>query len=310
MIVTVTLNPALDKSILVDRIRVGDTNRIIQVETDAGGKGINVSRVLKALGSETVAMGFVGGTTGRFIEHVLNQEGVPTDFVRVAGETRTNLDIQEQSGAPPTALNECGPTIRAEELDELRAKLRKVLIGAKMVVLGGSLPPGVPPGIYAELIQLARERGVRAVLDADGESLKLGLAAKPFMIKPNAAEAARLLGQEVASPEDAVEAAKVLVGRGIGLVVISMGSKGAVAVTAEESWLAAPPEVKAISTIGSGDSMIAGITHTLGEQGSLAEALRWGSAAGAATAMTSGKEIASRAGIVALLDQVRLSQPA
>lgn len=308
MISTVTLNPAFDKSIYIDKLIPNDTNRIIKVETDAGGKGINASRVLKELGSETVALGFLGGDTGRFIEQVLISNGIQTDFVHIDSPTRTVIGVQEASGAPPTTFNEPGAPVTEDEFDELSAKVRRTARKSTMMAFGGSLPPGAPVDTYRKLVTLARNAGTRVILDSDGEPMRLGIEARPYMIKPNRAEVERLIGVKIESLDDAVKALRMFEQFDIETVVISMGSQGAVACSQEGVWHAIPPEVKVVSTIGAGDSMVAGIAHILSKGGSLEEALRWGSAAGAATAMTSGAEISGRPQILALIDKVHVTR--
>lgn len=308
MIATITLNPALDRSIYVSSLQPNDANRVARTEIDAGGKGINASRVLKELGSETVALGFLGGNTGRYIDHVLRNEGIDTDFVRLDVETRTNICIQESSGAPPTVLDEPGPTLTSLDLDELYTKVRKVAHKSSMVAFGGSLPPGAPKDIYKTLVEIVASEGAKAILDSDGEPMVLGLQASPFMIKPNKDEVRRLVGIEIKTTADALQAAKHLAENGVKLVVISLGSQGAVALYEGEAVHAIPPEVKAVSTIGSGDSMVAGITHVINRGGTLEDALRWGTAAGAATAMTDGTGICKRHEVAALLAGIGINR--
>lgn len=304
MIATVTLNPAWDKTIYVDTLLCHDANRIVKTEQDAGGKGINASRVLKELGSETVALGFLGGHTGSFIEHVLQNEGVPTDFVRIAGHTRTNICIQSEDGSPPTMLNEPGPPASKDAVRKLKEKVKEVAAKSYAVIFGGSIVPGVEKDIYHELIHVVDSEGALAILDADGAPLIEGCAATPYMIKPNIDEAGRLVGTKLQTEAEVVAAARKLCDRGVRLVVISMGKNGAIAATADECWRALPPKVEVVSTIGSGDSMVAGILHILAKDGPLEQALQLGSAAGAATAMTNGAEIGKRDNILKLLDQV------
>lgn len=308
MISTVTLNPALDKSIYIDRLRPNDANRINKIEIDAGGKGVNASRVLKELGSRTMALGFLGGQTGRFIEQVLSNEGVPGDFVRIERETRTNISVQESTGAPPTVFNEPGATVTEDEIAELFAKVRKVARKSSIVIFGGSLPPGVPTDLYKTLIGVVNEAGAKSVLDSDGEPMRQGLEARPFMIKPNRDEIRRLLGVEIRSPKDGIPALETLQEKGVEVVVISFGADGAIAGSGDGIWLAVPPKIKVVSTIGSGDSMVAGITHILSQGGSLDEALRWGTAAGAATAMTDGTAIGRHEQVLSLLDKVTIQR--
>ena len=308
MIATVTLNPALDKMIYVESLLRHDANRTINIESDAGGKGINASRVLKELESETVALGFIGGSSGSFIEHVLENEGVPTDFVRVAGPTRTNIAVQEADGSPPTMFNEPGPAIGKDAMKKLTDKLKDVAGRSYAVIFGGSICAGAPKDIYHEMIHMVDAAGALAILDADGAPLIEGCAAMPYMIKPNIDEAGRLVGAKLQSEAEVVRAARALCDRGVRLVVISMGKSGAIATNCTECWRATPPRVQVVSTIGSGDSMVAGIIHTLEKGGSLEDAMRLGSAAGAATAMTNGAEIGRRKNILALLDQVKVER--
>jgi 1-phosphofructokinase family hexose kinase len=216
--------------------------------------------------------------------------------------------VQETSGLPPTMLNEPGPPISDEELGLLVGKVEDIAPRSQIVVFGGSIPTGVPADIYRKLVRIVREAGARAILDSDGEPMRLGLAAVPFMIKPNRDEVRRLLGLEIKSLNDSARAVGLFRNMGVEIAVISMGSDGAVAGSSEGAWHAIPPKVRPVSTIGSGDSMIAGIAHVLCGGGSFDEALRWGTAAGAATAMTNGAEICRRGQVVELLDRVKLSR--
>jgi 1-phosphofructokinase family hexose kinase len=308
MIATVTLNPAFDRTVYVKGLMPGDTNRILRTELDAGGKGVNASRMLAELGTKTVALGFVGGRAGRFIQHVLSEEGIDTDFVRTEAETRTNIDIEDHAGNPPTTLNERGGPITAEELDRLRDRIRLWARKSEMIILGGSIPQGIEPTVYAELVEIIQSEGSRAVLDADNEPLIYGIGARPMMIKPNIAEASRLVGAELDGPCDAARAARELVGRGVELVVVSMGKRGAVAANASECWYVVPPKVQAQSSVGSGDSMVAGITSAIASRKPLVEALALGAAAGAATAMSSGAEMGKREDINRLLPNVTMER--
>ena len=307
MIPSVSLNPALDKTIYVERLATGDTNRIRHIETDAGGKGLNVSRILRALGSVTVCLGFVGGEAGNYIENRLWNEGVPTDFVPIHEPTRTNINVQNAVGDPPTLLHERGPSVTHEEAERFLATFRRRLPRSRYIAMGGTLPRGLPEDFYASLIREARSHGVKCVLDVDAPSMAHGLATKPFMIKPNQTETERLLGRAVTSHAEMPGAARELRNRyEVELVVISMGKMGALAVNERESVYARPPDVQVISTVGCGDSMIAGILHVLDRDGPLDEAMRYGSAAGAATAMTNGAEIGCRTDILSLLDKVHI----
>ncbi|MGQ9880721.1 MAG: 1-phosphofructokinase [Armatimonadota bacterium] len=307
MTLTVTLNPSVDRLIYVTQLVAHDTNRVLKVEEDVGGKGVNVARVLKRLEVPVTATGFLGGRMGRYIQRELQeQEGIPCDFVWVQGDTRVNLAIQEEDGSPPTCLNERGPHISEESLQTLLAKVDQLSRGAQFVALGGSLPPGVPADVYATLAHIARQNGAKVVLDADGEPLLHGLEASPFLIKPNETEAERLLGHAIDTLDDAARAALELHNRGIAVVIVSIGEKGAALASSNGCWVAIPPKVKAISTIGSGDSMIAGFLSVLYRQGAIDEAIRWGTSAGTATAMTDGSDIGTAEQIHALLPRVEV----
>ncbi|MBX3118500.1 MAG: 1-phosphofructokinase [Fimbriimonadaceae bacterium] len=308
MILTVTLNPSIDRTVFVDALQVGDTNRVGRSETDAGGKGLNLSRVAAELGGHTVALGFLGGGPGAYIRCVLNDQGVEYDFVEIAGETRMNVSIEEGNGSPPTTLNERGPEITSQHWDELLQKCTLWAPKAAWACMGGSIPPGLGKDAYRTLGGLLKEAGCKLALDADGEAMKLGLEAGPQFIKPNAHEAERLLGRPMDSVEACVDGAKELHGRGIDFVVISRGADGAVLACSEGVFVAESPKVKAVSTIGSGDSLVAGFLWGLESGKSVEEAFRWGVACGAATATTSGAEIARKPVILELEPRVTISR--
>lgn len=307
MILTVTLNPSVDRLIYIKQLVPHDTNRILRIEEDVGGKGVNVARVLRRLGVPVVATGFLGGRAGRYVQRELSEiDGVQCDFVWVPDETRTNLAIQEEDGSPPTTLNERGPQISPKALESLLQIVEGYARQVRFVALGGSLPPGVPADIYATLGAIASRHGAKVVLDADGEPLVQGLKASPYLIKPNENEAERLLGRAIDTLDDAATAARELHEGGVPTVIVSIGEKGAAVACAEGCWVAIPPKVRTVSTIGSGDSMIAGVLSVLVRDGTVEEAIGWGTAAGAATAMTDGSDIGTAEQIRALLREVKV----
>ncbi len=309
MILSVTLNPAVDHVLFLDKIKVGDTNRVARVERDAGGKGVNVSRVVAELGGESLASGFLGGGPGAYVRAVLERQGVAHDFVEVAGETRTNFTVEEDDvDAPPTTFNERGPTIRPDEMDALLATCRELASRARWACIGGSVPPGLPPDVFLTLGRLFADAGCRVCLDADAEPLARGISCRPHFIKPNHKECSRLLGVPVEDHEAAAEAARGLldqVAEG-GFVVVSLGAEGAVLACAEGVYRGHSPPVEPRSTVGSGDSLIGGLLWALGEGHPLPEAFRWGLAAGAATATTDGSEIARQPVVHHLLPEARV----
>ncbi|MBL8087284.1 MAG: 1-phosphofructokinase family hexose kinase [Chthonomonas sp.] len=302
MILTLTLNPSVDRTLFIDTLKPGDTNRVRKVETDAGGKGINLSRVATEMGGRTTALGLVGGPHGACIHHVLHDEGVPNAFTPIAFDTRININIESDSGEPPTTFNAPGPEVSPDEWEALLLALRGHLGGATWVAMGGSLPPGVPVDAYRILGEIVSSSGKPWLLDADGDPMKLGMESGPTMVKPNSHEAARLLGHPVESDADAIGAAREL-HRRLGpasVAIISRGARGAVLACVEGTFLGRSPQVVARSTVGSGDSLLAGILTKRDAGAPWADALQWGLAAGAATATTGGAEIA-RMNVIELL---------
>ncbi len=302
MILCVTLNPSVDRTLFVEKLVVGDTNRVIRTEIDAGGKGVNLARVYSELSGEAIAIGFLAGSNGKFIEHVLNLQNVKHEFTYVQGETRTNISIEENSGHPPTTLNEKGPNVSSDDWLKFLETYSKFIEKCQFVTLGGSLPQGVNKNAFAELME--RFPGKRFVVDADGEIMQFALQKIPFMIKPNADEAARLVGFEIATLDDAIKACKTLRVKSDN-VLLSMGKDGAILSWEDRLWMGIPPTVHSVSTIGSGDSLLAGFLFGL-ETGEIEEAFRLGIACGAATAMTNGSEIGRKGTIDSLLSQVKV----
>ena len=304
MIVTVTLNPAVDETLTVQHLQLGETNRIHETDIDPGGKGLNVGRVVKRLGRPTVVIALVGGETGQFIRNRLERENVETDLVEIEEPTRVNISVLDESTGIQTNLHQDGPAIGPADLHAVEAKIEEWMPEAVLAVLGGSLPPGAPADTYARLIEWLRENDVRTILDTSGAALIEGVKARPYMIKPNLREARELLGRTFETDNDVLQAGRELVGRGIGAAVVSMGRRGAIAVSREGAWKAIPPEVAIESTIGAGDSMVAGLAIGVYEHSSLAEGLALGTAAAAATIMTPGTELCRASDVQALLPRV------
>jgi 1-phosphofructokinase family hexose kinase len=307
MITTVTLNPALDKTIFITKLAPNDTNRVVNVETDAGGKGINCCRMLAQLGVETSALAFLGGDTGDFIRMVLDKAGIAFEFVPTERPTRTCIAVEESTNVPATTFNERGGPIDHKELVAMFEKVKDVSRRSKYMVFGGSVPTGVNQDVYKVLIEIAQAGGAKTMLDADGEALVEGLKARPFMIKPNRAEAERLLGVQFKSMADVARGALSLAERGIELVVISLGKQGSISCYDNVIYYTAPPAIKAVSTIGSGDSLIAGVLWALEDGKDIQDALKAGCAAGAATAMSSGTDIGSREDVDKLISEVKVT---
>lgn len=313
MILSVTLNAAVDHLLIINGLKVHDTNRIKDIQTDAGGKGINLSRVCVDLGTPSIATGFLGGTTGMFIRQVLVSQGVQDEFIEITNETRTNFNVESGDG-PPTTFNSKGKEVSSEEWDQLVKKFTNLCKQAQWVAFGGSLPTGIPTDAFRTLGKIAKDQGCKVALDADGESMKLGLEIGPDLIKPNVREAERLLGLELVDKEDSLISAVeqlanklISLGTSSPLVIISRGKKGAIFWAEKHTYRGESPLVESVSTIGSGDSMIAGILYALHEQKPIEECLKYGLAAGAATATTDGTEIGRAQVVHKLLPQAKVS---
>jgi 1-phosphofructokinase family hexose kinase len=294
MIITVTPNPVLDHTLTVPEIVFDTVTRATAVRDDWGGKGFNVSRVLLALGVESTALGFVGGATGQRLTAGLASLGLPTDFVTIAGETRTNVVITEADSERYVKVNEVGPTVQPAEITQFMEKVRQRAAPGDTWALCGSLPPGVPDDFYAQLIQILEPRGVCVLLDTSGAALRLGCEARPFLVKPNADEAAVFAGHPVDTRDAALHAARAFLKHGITQVALSLGATGLLLATREAAVFAIPPDVPVKNVTGAGDALLAGLAYALKHDLSLAEQARWGVAAGTASAMHEGVGVVTR----------------
>ena len=305
MIYTVTLNPALDKTVEIPEFALDRVNRIVSVRTDPGGKGINVSKVIQKLGSRSIAVGILGGTTGKAISTALDTMGIESDFSFAEGETRINLKVVDPVKHTNTDLNEPGLTVSDKLLGELLQKLISRLEPGDLVMLSGSLPKGAPEDTYYVWGKACREAGAKVFLDADGELLKEGMRAAPYLIKPNHQELSALLGKELKGPEELESAARALMKEyGIAKTVVSMGSRGALYVTEKETVYAEGLRVPVGSTVGAGDSVVAALAVAEEVGKSLEETVRLSTATGAANVMCSGTQAAEYEAIEALMPQV------
>lgn len=301
---TVTLNPGLDRTLTVPAIRFDDVLRASQSRLDWGGKGFNVSRTLQVLGVESVAMGFLGGFTGQMMEQGLQSLDIGTDFVHIQEETRTNTVVIEAGRRRYVKVNEAGPHIPPAALDALLRRVEQAAQPGDLWALCGSLPPGVPVDCYGDLIRRVQAVGARALLDTSGPALAAGLAARPFLIKPNAAEAAELLARPVASLEEQTQAVDALLAQGVALVALSLGADGLLLAEAGRTVVARPPQVVAQNPAGAGDALLAGLVWGLLQGADLVELARLGVAAGTAAAMHQGVATGTRHAVEELRSQV------
>lgn len=308
MIATVTLNPSLDRTVTVEDLIIEEANRWTSFREDPGGKGINVSRVVHELGGETIAYGFIGGAAGETLKRLLRKQGVPFDFTPIKGEIRSNFIITNLKTNRQTRIDAPGPRISREELTELVDTLRNMKKRPDFLVFAGSVPPGIPDDIYYRLIVGAKNYGINTVLDSDKQWLREGIKAKPDIIKPNVHEAEELLGTELKDEAAIVKAARTLVDQGIGIVAISRGKHGMIVATIEKVLKITAPRVRVSSTVGAGDSALAGLVLRLSQGYSLEEACRWAVAAGTAATLTPGTELCRRQDVEKLLPKVTVER--
>ena len=306
MIYTITLNPALDRTLWIQKVRDDVSNRILEEKSFAGGKSVDVSKVLKNLGVDNIALGFVGGFAGRELEGRLLNEGIETDFVRVSGETRTNIIIHETDTGKQLAFNARGPEIKPDELMQFIEQLEKLPCG-DVVAIGGSIPLGVSPEIYRKIISLVKKCQAKVVLDVDGEALRQGIKAHPNVIKPNIHELSELAGRELKGLDDVVTAARSINQQGVEIVLVSMGAKGILLVSDGQQYLAVPPNVNVESTIGAGDSSVAGFIFGLVQGKDLKQCLIYAVAAGTATTLRQGTALCQKDDFERIVPQVVLT---
>lgn len=306
MIYTITLNPALDRTMWIQRVRDDVSNRILEEKSFAGGKSVDVSKVLKNLNVDNIALGFVGGFAGRELEGRLLNEGIQTEFIHVSGDTRTNIIIHEMDTKKQLAFNARGPEIRASELMEFIELLER-LPCSDLVAIGGSLPRGVTPEIYRKIIAIVKKCQSTVVLDVDGEALRAGILAQPDVIKPNIHELSELVGRDLKGLDEICAAAREINQQGVKIVLVSMGGKGILLVSKGQEYLAVPPYVDVQSTIGAGDSSVAGFISGLIQGKDLKECLVYAAAAGTATTLYQGTALCQKDDFERLVPQVKLT---
>ncbi|MBI5962479.1 MAG: 1-phosphofructokinase [Chloroflexi bacterium] len=308
MIYTLTLNPAVDRELTVPAMEFDSVLRASESRVDFGGKGFNVSRLLKGMEEASTAVGFLGGNAGELLQNGLKNLGIGTDFVWVSDETRTNVSIVTQTHDHYIKVNEKGPLVDSAKQKELLDKIDSLAKRGDWWVLAGSVPPGVADDFYARIVNVLNSHEANAILDTTGEALRLGCAEKPYLIKPNAEEVHAMTGLPVGATAEIAAAAAELRKMGAQNVVISMGKAGAFMQSAEETWLTHSPKIVEKNPIGAGDSMVGGLVWALTHGIALRESLGWGVASGAATASLSGTEVGSRPLIEELFRQVRFEK--
>ncbi|MDX6608702.1 MAG: 1-phosphofructokinase [Solirubrobacterales bacterium] len=309
MILTVTLNAAIDRTVAVPNFRLGHRHRAVESRTVAGGKGINVARALKLLGRPTIATGFAGGPTGNRLLEQLRIEAVLTDFTRIAAETRINLAVIDPTSGEQTEINERGPAVSPEEVQAFVTRLGYLADGAKLCVLAGTLPPGAGDDLYARLVKDLTERGVPVVLDAEGAAMLAGLRAGASIVTPNEREAEELVGQEFADRDDLVQGLAELVRLGATEAAITRpdGCVAAIGEGAERRFLEVRTEpLDPVSTVGSGDAFLAGYVAARYDGRPADECLAYGVACGAESTQHFGAGSVDRNQVERLLGEVHV----
>jgi len=309
MILTVTLNAAIDRTVAVPNFRLGHRHRAVESRTVAGGKGINVARALKLLGRPVIATGFAGGPTGNRLLEQLRKEAVLTDFTRIAAETRINLAVIDPTSGEQTEINERGPAVSPEEVEAFVQRVGYLADGAKLCVLAGTLPPGAGDDLYARLVKDLSERGLPVVLDAEGSAMLAGLRAGASVVTPNEREAEELVGQEFADRDDLIQGLSELVRLGAGEAAITRPD-GCVAVIGNGSgqrFLEVRTEpLDPVSTVGSGDAFLAGYVAARYDGREADECLAYGVACGAESTQHFGAGTVDRNQVERLLGEVHV----
>ena len=290
MIITVTLNPAIDKTIEIDDFKINNVNRITSTRVDVGGKGINVSKVIKELQYKSLALGFVGGNSGNQIRDYLKDSNINNDFLYIRGETRTNIKIFDKVNNTHTDINENGPSVTIENINDIKQKIMEYCDQKSLVILSGSIPSGADSNIYGEIINDIKSKGGRVILDADGDMLMEGIKAGPYIVKPNVEELEKAFGIRIDNEDKIIETAKKILEYGVSFVVISQGSEGSLVISRDKIAKVVGLKVEVKSTVGAGDSMVAAMAVGTENNFSFEETMRLACATSAANVMTEGTQ--------------------
>lgn len=307
MITTITLNPAVDKTCMLPELLPGQINRMKDVKNIAGGKGINVTKILRQYGYPVRALGFLGGYNGRFIEDYLVKRGVDCKFTPVNGETRCNTNVISEGGCV-TELLEPGPFISKDELQAFLFTYEEALADSEIIVISGSIPEGVPVTVYGELIQMAHKKGKHVCLDSNKDSLREGIVSQPFMIKPNVKELEDLLHKKMKNRDMIITEINSFLKKGISHVLVSMGAEGLLYGTEGKLLYAKAPEVNALNTVACGDCVVASFVMSLLEKEEKEECLKRAVAISAANATTMESAVIPKAMAKALYENVQIEK--
>ena len=308
MILTVTLNAAIDKRYVVENYQVGEVNRVKECAYVAGGKGLNVSKTAAIAGAEVLATGFVGGHAGAYITEAVEKQGVATDFIQVKGESRSCINIYDTVNKTQTEFLEPGVVVSEEEQRAFYLKFDQLLAKCDVVAMSGSVPKGIRTDMYPKLVAMAKAAGKKIIVDTSGALLEETVKAKPNMVKPNIDEIRLLTGKQILGREELIEAGIELQKSGIERVVISLGADGSLMFVDEGVYQAVVPKIDAVNTVGCGDCMTAGFAISFEQGMSPEEALRFASATSAASAMREETGYFETEDMKALFDQIEIKK--
>lgn len=297
-----TFNPAIDYVLEVKDLRLGKVNRSTRSYKYPGGKGINISRVLKNLSVENIALGFIGGFTGAFIEEYLKDLEVRTNFIPLKEDTRINVKIK---GIEETDINDQGPQITEEDLRKFFKKLED-LKEEDFLILSGNIQSSLPRDTYSKIQDKCRDKNIKIIVDTTGEALMSTLKYNPFLIKPNQYELGEIFGVEIKEEREVIQYSKKLLKKGTENVLTSLGSKGAILISKDGLWKASAPEGSVKNSVGAGDSMVAGFVSSYSKNKDIEEAFKWAVAAGSATAFS--WDLCTKEKVMELLPKVRIEK--
>lgn len=285
MILTVTLNVAIDKRYVVDDFKVDEVNRVLECDYTPGGKGINVSKAAKIAGADVTATGFIAGYAGAYVENELRKRDIKCEFVSVLGESRSCINIFDATNGTQTEFLEPGVKLTRDHELELLEKFEDLVKEHDIITMSGSAPTGTSDDIYNELIAIVKKHNKKVILDTSGQRLIDGIKANPTLIKPNIDEIQMLVGREIKDQDDLIEIGKSIQAKGIEIVVISLGKDGSMIISDEGIYRAIPPKIESVNTVGCGDTMIAGFALGLKDNMKLVDTIRLATAISAASAL-------------------------
>ncbi len=307
-IITVTLNPAIDLTCSIPEFKTGAVNRVSGSRTDAGGKGVNIARLLRVFDLPVIATGFLGQDNPHIFEKLFREREITDQFIRVPGETRTGIKILDDAAHTTTDINFPGLTPTSVDFERLLNQLTSLAATARIVIIAGSLPATLPPQAVGELVKVAQKAGASVFVDTSGPALSHAIHAGPSLIKPNQDELGEYLGRPLSDLEDILREAQQLVRRGIDTIIVSLGSRGALFVNRDQALLTAPPRIKPVSTVGAGDAMIGSFAAGLLTGLSFADSARLATAVSAAVVTLAGPGLDTLATAEQLNDQVQIKQ--